>query len=378
MKQAPRKNPICVSRDQETNFMAFFKFRERGPQGIEGRNAAASPLSESVEAMRRRARHRLIGAAVLVLVGVIGFPLLFDTQPRPIGGDIPIEIPDRNKVKPMVVPHAATSQAAASGKPGALSLASKRGGDQGSDDGMITEAADGTEITSPRVAALTPAPAIPPAPKLEARPTPKPEAKPAPKSEAKPASKPEAKPVPKPEAKAEPKAEPKSGTKPESKTEAKLEPKPRQESKPKQESKAEAKPETPPAAAASKPVASKPATPKPAAPKPAAAAGDGDRALALLEGRTSAVATAAKPAGTAEGDNSRFIVQVGAYADADQVKEVRQKLEKAGLRTYTHVAKTSDGDRTRVRLGPFSSRAEAEKAAGKVKGLSLSASVLGL
>jgi DedD protein len=34
--------------------------------------------------MRRRARHRLIGAAVLVLIGVVGFPLLFDTQPRPI------------------------------------------------------------------------------------------------------------------------------------------------------------------------------------------------------------------------------------------------------------------------------------------------------
>ena len=51
--------------------------------------------------MRRRARHRLIGAAVLVLVGVIGFPLLFDTQPRPIAVDIPIEIPDRNKVKPL-------------------------------------------------------------------------------------------------------------------------------------------------------------------------------------------------------------------------------------------------------------------------------------
>ena len=43
--------------------------------------------------MRKRARHRLIGAGVLVLIGVIGFPLLFDTQPRPIAVDIPIEIP---------------------------------------------------------------------------------------------------------------------------------------------------------------------------------------------------------------------------------------------------------------------------------------------
>ena len=51
--------------------------------------------------MRRRARHRLIGAGVLVLIGVVGFPLLFDTQPRPVAVDIPIEIPDRNKVKPL-------------------------------------------------------------------------------------------------------------------------------------------------------------------------------------------------------------------------------------------------------------------------------------
>ena len=81
--------------------MAFFKFRKAGD------DSAASPRqSESIEAMRRRARHRLIGASVLVLAGVIGFPLLFDTQPRPVAVDIPIEIPDRNKVKPLAPPRA--------------------------------------------------------------------------------------------------------------------------------------------------------------------------------------------------------------------------------------------------------------------------------
>src|SRR5690606_23597802 len=66
-------------------------------------SVAAAP-AESIEAMRKRARHRLVGAAVLVLVGVIGFPLLFDTQPRPIDVDIPIEIPDRTKAKPLALP----------------------------------------------------------------------------------------------------------------------------------------------------------------------------------------------------------------------------------------------------------------------------------
>jgi DedD protein len=76
--------------------MAFFKFRKGGDD-----HPTPSPAPESVEAMRKRARHRLIGAAVLVLAGVIGFPLLFDNQPRPIAVDIPIEIPDKSKAKPL-------------------------------------------------------------------------------------------------------------------------------------------------------------------------------------------------------------------------------------------------------------------------------------
>ncbi|RJP64037.1 MAG: SPOR domain-containing protein, partial [Comamonadaceae bacterium] len=65
----------------------MFKSRS-GSQGN-----ASTPPPQSIEAVRRRARHRLIGACVLVLLGVVGFPLLFDTQPRPIPVDIPIEIP---------------------------------------------------------------------------------------------------------------------------------------------------------------------------------------------------------------------------------------------------------------------------------------------
>src|SRR5882724_4615414 len=86
--------------------MAFFKTRKAGD---EPQTARDQP--ESIEAMRRRAKHRLIGAAVLVLIGVIGFPLLFDTQPRPIAVDIPIEIPDRNKVAPLPVPAPAATKA---------------------------------------------------------------------------------------------------------------------------------------------------------------------------------------------------------------------------------------------------------------------------
>jgi DedD protein len=76
--------------------MAFFKFRTGADT-----QASSAPAPETVEALRRRASYRLAGAAVLVLAGVIGFPLLLDNQPRPIAVDIPIEIPDRSKVKPL-------------------------------------------------------------------------------------------------------------------------------------------------------------------------------------------------------------------------------------------------------------------------------------
>ncbi|MEJ8826204.1 SPOR domain-containing protein [Variovorax humicola] len=307
--------------------MAFFKFRASGSQGNEARNvvAGAAP-AESVETMRRRARHRLLGAAVLVLLGVVGFPLLFDTQPRPVSVDIPIEIPDRNKVKPLALPAApAPTTSAAPAKDGSTHVATVP-----ANGGIITEAADGTEI-------------LPSKPVADAAPKRDPKPEPEPKPEAK------AKPEPKPEAKAEPrKAEAKTESKSERKPESKPEPKP----EPKAEAKADAKPAKP------------------------AASDDAARARALLDGR-SADAASAKAASVAD-EAGRFVVQVGAFADADKAREVRQKLERAGLKTSMHVAKTADGERTRVRVGPFSTRADADKAAARVKGLALSAAVLTL
>ena len=86
--------------------MPFFTFRKNGAE-----QQAPSVAPESHDVLRKRARHRLIGTATLVLVGVIGFPLLFDTQPRPIAVDIPIEIPDKAKVEPLAPVVAAASEA---------------------------------------------------------------------------------------------------------------------------------------------------------------------------------------------------------------------------------------------------------------------------
>jgi DedD protein len=74
----------------------------------------------------------------------------------------------------------------------------------------------------------------------------------------------------------------------------------------------------------------------------------------------------------------RIVVQVGAFADAARAREVRLKVEAAGLKTYTHVAQTAEGSRIRVRVGPFATRAEADKAAARVKALGLPAAILTL
>ena len=82
--------------------MAFFKFRLPGQATGEPQGNTSNTPAESVDAMRRRARHRLIGASVLVVLGVVGFPLLFDTQPRPVSVDIAVDIPDRATARPLV------------------------------------------------------------------------------------------------------------------------------------------------------------------------------------------------------------------------------------------------------------------------------------
>lgn len=230
--------------------MGLLSFLQRRPEA-----RSKSIATDDVVAARTRARHRLIGAAVLVGVGVIGFPLLFDTAPRPLAGDIPIDIPAKDAVAPLPEPAA-------------------------------------------------PAAAVEPAPVAQA-PAPAPAAAPAP--------------VPAP-------------------------------------------PAAPPAA--EKPaVVEKP----PTAPAPRPAATEAARALAALEGRPASVEAA-----------GRFIVQIGAFSDAATVREMRQRAEKLGLKTYTQAVDMANGKVTRVRVGPFGDRGDADKAAARLKQAGLPAKVMTL
>jgi DedD protein len=131
--------------------------------------------------MRRRARHRLIGASVLVVLGVVGFPVLFDTQPRPVSVDIAVDIPDRTTAKPLVDTSTPKPLSASAG------LDAK--------EEVVPDTKPKAEVkpeVAAAVAAVVPKVETKPEPaKTEAQPAIKPEAKPAEvKAEAKPATKP--------------------------------------------------------------------------------------------------------------------------------------------------------------------------------------------
>ena len=105
--------------------------------------------------------------------------------------------------------------------------------------------------------------------------------------------------------------------------------------------------------------------------KPLSRSNDGAKAQALLEGKA-VESTASAPAA------GRFVVQIGSYAEAAKAQEARAKLEKAGLKTYTQVVQPKEGKRIRVRVGPFETKAAADKVAEKIKKLDLPASILEL
>jgi DedD protein len=66
-----------------------------------------------------------------------------------------------------------------------------------------------------------------------------------------------------------------------------------------------------------------------------------------------------------------FVFQLGVFANPDNVKQVRERAASVGIKSYTEQVKGQQGEQTRVRAGPFSSRGSAEKARDKLKALGM-------
>lgn len=88
------------------------------------------------------------------------------------------------------------------------------------------------------------------------------------------------------------------------------------------------------------------------------------RAAAILAGRD--------PTNLAA--DGRFVVQVGAYRDRGNATSLEGRLKADGFSAFTE----RSGDKTRVRIGPFDERADAESVLARVRRMGLGGSVLQL
>ncbi len=66
-----------------------------------------------------------------------------------------------------------------------------------------------------------------------------------------------------------------------------------------------------------------------------------------------------------------WVMTLDAFSDPKNVKQLRTKLSAAGVKSYTERVKTSKGELTRVRAGPFASKETAEKARAKLVAMGL-------
>ncbi len=72
-----------------------------------------------------------------------------------------------------------------------------------------------------------------------------------------------------------------------------------------------------------------------------------------------------------------YFVQIGIFSDPENVKQMQSKLSTKGLKSSTELIDTAKGKKTRLRVGAFTSRKDAESALLKVKTLGLAGMVIG-
>jgi DedD protein len=260
---------------------------------------------------KKRARRRLVGAVALALAAAVGLPMLLDSEPRPLSGDIAIQIPSKEKAPALPMPAAPTSPVSAA-------------------DSVDQD----EEIIAP------------------------PPATPASRASTTPAAKPPVEKEAPPLVYAEREVR---TVKPEPKVaEHKSEPKPA-------EHKSEPKPERKVAEKSAEKPAEKPAAKK-TEDKPKPKDSEAARALALLEGKPLKPAEAHPRAEEKAEASQRFVVQVAALGTQEKVDELQARLRAGGISSFTK----KSGALIKVQVGPFGSREEADRTKAKLGSMGLS------
>ncbi len=65
--------------------------------------------------------------------------------------------------------------------------------------------------------------------------------------------------------------------------------------------------------------------------------------------------------------NDGFVVQLGAFSNSGNAARLAAKVRENQFKAYTQVVSTTNGERTRVRVGPYPTRAAAEEARERLK-----------
>ena len=302
-----------------------------------GGGAARRAGNDPMLPEKKRARRRLVGAVALALAAAVGLPMLLDSEPKPLAGDIAIQIPPKDKAAPLPVPgeSGAATPGAAAPAPRDKVVAAEDSVDK--DEEIIDAPGVATPPVAPRAAERKPEAVKPKA-----------EAKPEPKAEA---AKPEGK---------EAKPEHKDG-----KAEARLAERAEREraereriERARAEKADRERLERQRAEEKARKAEEKPAKP---------VQKDADtRALAILEGKSAEREKAVDKDKLADGGGPKVTLQVAAMSSQEKAAEVQARLRGAGISSHTE----KFGELIRVKVGPLS-KDEADRVRAKLNKLGL-------
>jgi DedD protein len=313
------------SKDDDAALGERARAKRASNAGGEGGRSTRKPAADPMLPEKKRARRRLVGAIALALAAAVGLPMLLDSEPKPLAGDIAIQIPAKDKAAPLPVPG---EKPAAAGPVAAEDSVDK-------DEEVIPAAS----VTA--------------------------------KSDAKPA-----------------KAEPKSDIKPEHAAddaklaERKLAERHEREKAEKTDKAEKAEKDKAEARLAERHRADRERADHERAEKDRAdkeraerlartKAEEKARAVAILEGKQAEKDREKDKEKPAESASQRFVLQIAALSSPEKAAEVQARLREAGISSYTQKTTTPAGELIRVRVGPLS-REDAEKVRAKLGKLGMS------